>query len=79
MSLAMGATLSLAIILMAAGMAWRPALLWGMAVLLALPPVGVVAAMVGMARAREWQYFFLGALLLVLMGLAVLVGFLRRN
>lgn len=78
MSLAMGVTFGLAIILMATGMLWPPALFWGVAALLALPPAGIVGAMVGMARARRWRYFLLGMLLLVLMALAVIVGFLKQ-
>jgi len=77
MSLAMGTTLGLAIVLMAVGMFWPPALFWGVATLLALPPVGIIGAMAGMARARQWRYFFLGTLLLGFMGLALIVGFLR--
>ncbi|MGC8894700.1 MAG: hypothetical protein ACP5QG_07640, partial [candidate division WOR-3 bacterium] len=76
MSLTMGITLGLAIVLMTIGMAWPLALFWGVATLLALPPVGIIGAMVGMARARRWRYFWLGILLLALMGLAVFVGFL---
>lgn len=77
MSLAMGATMGLAIILMGAGMVWPPALLCGVATLLSLPPVGIIGAMVGMASSRQWRYFLLGALLLALMGLAVFAGFLK--
>ncbi len=78
MSLTMGITLVLAVVLMAIGMAWHPVLFWGVAALLALPPAGIVGAMVGMARTRNWRYFWLGMLLLVLMAIAVVVGFIRQ-
>ena len=78
MSLAMGTTLGLAIVLMAVGMFWPPTLFWGVATLLALPPAGIIGAMIAMARTRRWRYFWLGMLLLVLMALAVVVGSLRQ-
>ncbi len=79
MSVAMGATLGLAIVLLTTGMVWRPVLFWGVATLLAVPPAGIIGAMVGMARTRRWGYFWLGTLLLFLMALALAVGFLRQT
>ena len=73
--LSMGIVLGLAVVLMAVGIAWQWLLFWGVALLLAVPMVGVIAAMVGMARARHWRYFLLGMLLLALAAVAVLVGF----
>ncbi|MEO0140360.1 MAG: hypothetical protein ABIM88_02275 [candidate division WOR-3 bacterium] len=77
MTVAMGATLGLSVALMAIGMAWHPVLFWGVATLLALPAIGVISAMFGFARVRNWRYFFLGLLLLGFMCLSAILGFAR--